>query len=132
LTRFHNTNTVASLAEVINIEECLHIPALTTAFTSNKQQATSSIMAVYWPSILLFMAGGLIGLYCNCRRRKQRREMEEFREREVRRRQQQEQLQHAQFILNFPGLVGVERLRQERLAHLLVSGVSNYSFCGYT
>jgi hypothetical protein len=95
----------------------------------HKQQATSSIMAVYWPSILLFMAGGLIGLYCNCRRRKQRREMEEFREREVRRRQQQEQLQHAQFILNFPGLVGVERLRQERLAHLLVSGVSHYSFC---
>jgi hypothetical protein len=82
-------------------------------------------MAIYWPSILLFLAGGLIGLYCNCRRRKQRREMEEYREREVRRRLAQEQLQHQQFILNFPDLVGVERLRQERLAHLLVSGVSN-------
>jgi hypothetical protein len=80
----------------------------------------------YWPSILLFLAGGLLGLYCNCRRRKQRREMEEFREREVRRRQLQEQLQHQQFMLNFPNLVGVERLRQERLAHLLVSGVSSY------
>ncbi len=75
--------------------------------------------------MLLFMAGGLIGLYCNCSRRKQRREMEEFREREVRRRQLQEQLQHQQFILNFPALVGVERLRQERLAHLLVTGVSS-------
>ena len=86
-------------------------------------------MAVIWPSMLLFLAGALIGLYCNCRRRKQRREVEEYREREMRRRQLQEQLQHQQFILNFPGLVGVEKLRRERLAHLLVSGVSNCYLC---
>jgi hypothetical protein len=83
-------------------------------------------MAIVWPSILLFLALALIGFYCHCRRRKQRRrEVEEYRERVVRRRQLQEQLQHQQFILNFPALVGVEKLRQERLAHLLVPGVSN-------
>lgn len=100
---------------------------MTTTFT------TSIIMATYYPSILLFLSGGLIGLYCNCRRRKQRREMEEFRERQARRSQLQEQLQlqQQQFILNFPALVGVERLRQERLAHLLVSGVSKVATESY-
>jgi hypothetical protein len=102
------------------------MPVSVTAFIATTTTSTIIMGGNYWPSVLLFLAGGLIGLYCNCRRRKQRREMEEFREREVRRRQLQEQLQHQQFMLNFPALVGVERLRQERLAHLLVSGVSSF------
>jgi hypothetical protein len=86
--------------------------------------------AQYWPSILLFLTAGFIALFCNYRRRKQKREVEEFREREIIRRQRQEQLQHRQFLLNFPNVVsGAEQLRrgtkEQRAQDLLVPGVSS-------
>jgi hypothetical protein len=86
--------------------------------------------AKYWPSILLFLTAGCIAIFCSYRRRKQKREVEEFREREIIQRQRQEQLQHRQFLLNFPNVVsGAEELRrgtkEQRAQDLLVSGVSS-------